>query len=518
MSRVTHSSSDRLRRSVDQIERVLHAHDVRAFECVQQLFVTDIAQTDPTDEPGVARRDHRIELIAEQLIGLILHHTQVHRCQLLDTETAQVLFDSRAQPLRLAVRQPRTPVVAAAADLAHQGQVLWIGVERLPDESVGHIGPVVLRGVDVVDAGVHRPAQHGQGQVTVPRRTEDTGARQLHGAEPDAMDVEAAQRKTLHDTSLGRGYARARTWQGTPLTTWVLLGMSRSSGGLSRFEFTPGWALATPSRVPGSPCPQPCGSDTTPGIISSVTSTGTDSLRSEVLTSTSPPSASPIRAASSGWISSVQRSRPAHQRRDVVQPGVVGAQMPPAGQQQSLIGPAQPRAQPRHVVGEEIVDQLDGTRGCGDGLIEPTALEFTEPQTVGVRANVVQSQPTRVVAQTVAPRAEPDVQVENAFRALAFQRTHHLVGIASGQWRIRLGAHGGDQPADVEVVHGADVDVGNRRAEHRTGQAQQHLPLRGPGGVGRRTPAPTTSDRTTGRTSSTGRRRADAPAARGRGR
>ncbi len=58
--------------------------------------------------------------------------------------------------------------------------------------------------------------------------------------------------------------------------------------------------------------------------------------------------------------------------------------MPSAGEHECFVGAAQPGTQPGHVVGEQIVDQLDGTRGRGDGRIEPSGLELTEPQTVGV--------------------------------------------------------------------------------------------------------------------------------------
>ena len=46
-------------------------------------------------------------------------------------------------------------------------------------------------------------------------------------------------------------------------------------GGDSALVLTPGEPLATDIRVPGLPWPHPCGIDTTPGLIASVTSTVT---------------------------------------------------------------------------------------------------------------------------------------------------------------------------------------------------------------------------------------------------
>ena len=52
-------------------------------------------------------------------------------------------------------------------------------------------------------------------------------------------------------------------------------GSSRKVGGASTLVLVPGDRLATDMRVPGLPCPHPWGIDTTPGLIASVTSTGT---------------------------------------------------------------------------------------------------------------------------------------------------------------------------------------------------------------------------------------------------
>ena len=71
-----------------------------------------------------------------------------------------------------------------------------------------------------------------------------------------------------------------------------------------------------------------------------------------------------MRAASSGWISSVQRSTPAHQRRHVVQPGVVGAQVPPTGQHQTLVGPGRAAHAAAGRRRRAVVHQLDWPRRC----------------------------------------------------------------------------------------------------------------------------------------------------------
>src|ERR1700747_3566763 len=100
------------------------------------------------------------------------------------------------------------------------------------------------------------------------------------------------------------------TVTGIPLSTPLPDGSSTNVGGDSALVLAPGELLATDMRVPGLPCPQPCGIDTTPGLIASVTLTGTLISPAADFTVTTSLSATPQRAASSGWISKVHRSFP----------------------------------------------------------------------------------------------------------------------------------------------------------------------------------------------------------------
>ena len=94
--------------------------------------------------------------------------------------------------------------------------------------------------------------------------------------------------------------------------------------------------------------------------------------------------------------------------------------MSPTGQYQALVSPVQPRTQPGDVVDEDVVDQLDGARGCAHRGIEATALGLAEPQPVGVGADVVEGQAAGTGSQPFAPRSQTDIQVEDTFGPLAF--------------------------------------------------------------------------------------------------
>src|SRR6201993_3456006 len=100
------------------------------------------------------------------------------------------------------------------------------------------------------------------------------------------------------------------TVTGIPLRTPLPDGSSTNVGGESTLVLAPGALLATDMRVPGLPCPQPCGIDTTPGLIASVISTGTLISPAADFTVTTSSSATPHRAASAGGSSSVQRALP----------------------------------------------------------------------------------------------------------------------------------------------------------------------------------------------------------------
>jgi hypothetical protein len=95
-------------------------------------------------------------------------------------------------------RQPGAGVVAPAADLRDELEVLRVGIERVADQVVDDVRPVVLRGVDVVDAELDRASKHGPSTVGVARWPEHAGTGELHRAEADAVDWLVAQVCGLH--------------------------------------------------------------------------------------------------------------------------------------------------------------------------------------------------------------------------------------------------------------------------------------------------------------------------------
>ncbi len=83
-------------------------------------------------------------------------------------------------------------------------------MQRRPDQFIGDAGAVVLGGVDVIDAEIHRAAQDGDGRCAVARRTEYPGTWQLHRAEANAKHGDRPENMTswLHASMVRRRQVR----------------------------------------------------------------------------------------------------------------------------------------------------------------------------------------------------------------------------------------------------------------------------------------------------------------------
>jgi len=80
-------------------------------------------------------------------------------------------------------------------DLADDGQLRRIGVERLADQVVDDVGAVILGRVEVIDSGPDRGPQDADGRCPVRRRVDGPRAGQLHRAVPGPSDPPRAERE-----------------------------------------------------------------------------------------------------------------------------------------------------------------------------------------------------------------------------------------------------------------------------------------------------------------------------------
>src|SRR5580693_35155 len=180
------------------------------------MLTGDVAQPDSADQSVVAGRDHDRKLVVEAFVWPVaVDESQIHPRQLVYAKRPQVGFNVLAIVGRVD-RQPAAGIVAAGADLADQCQVRRIRVQSLADQFVGHVRPVELGGVDVVDTEFDGPAQHGQRLAAVARRPEDPGPGKLDGSVPDTRDRKATEWKGIHTVRLASSYGHVSSAGSAP--------------------------------------------------------------------------------------------------------------------------------------------------------------------------------------------------------------------------------------------------------------------------------------------------------------
>ena len=178
------------------------------------------------------------------------------------------------------------------ADLLRAHGILWA-----PD-FVANAGGIINVATEL-DRGGYDP-KRARARV---RGIRDTLKRDLRRGRPDrdyaADRGDAAGTAAARGDGAGAADATGSRLTGIPFRKAMPASGSRSSGSAdaSRLTFTPPAALASyqPPRWP-----QPCGSATVPGVISSVTSTGTSTAPDLLATRAVSPSARPCASASSG--------------------------------------------------------------------------------------------------------------------------------------------------------------------------------------------------------------------------
>jgi hypothetical protein len=82
---------------------------------------------------------------------------------------AQIVVDRALELGRRHRRDPRCVSAAPGADLGDDDEMVGIRMERLADQMVGVVGPIIVAGVDMFDAARERFAQHRDCAVAVSR-------------------------------------------------------------------------------------------------------------------------------------------------------------------------------------------------------------------------------------------------------------------------------------------------------------------------------------------------------------
>ena len=194
---------------------VLHADDLGDGAPLLDLRRGDVAEPDVPDEPLLLQFGQRRQRCLDRAFGGAVdteHDAQIDHVEHLEPEIGQVVVHRLGERLGRERRVPGAVGAPPRPDLGDDGQIIGIGVERLPDDAVGDVRAVEIAGVDVVDALLDRRAQHREGAGVVFWRAEDAWARELHGAIAQPLYRLLAERigaglfKSAHEDLLGGGH------------------------------------------------------------------------------------------------------------------------------------------------------------------------------------------------------------------------------------------------------------------------------------------------------------------------
>ena len=141
------------------------------------------------DDAVIEQRSDGGELLRARHLGV--DAVQLPEPDLLDAQLLAALDRLLAQILRAPVHLPfagsGTPETGLGGD-----QHAFIGMQRLVDQQLRHVGPVGVGRVDKVDAEIGQALERAQRFRAVGRRAPNARAGDAHGAEAEAIDLDIA--------------------------------------------------------------------------------------------------------------------------------------------------------------------------------------------------------------------------------------------------------------------------------------------------------------------------------------
>jgi hypothetical protein len=192
---------DRLGRSVGHVVAVLHRGYGRRPLRLEQLVDRHLREPDVSDLAFALKRNQLSERIADRHVGI--HAVQLQQVDALELQVAQRQLDLLAKIIGPAQRGPALGALTSEAGLRRDHDLLGVGGEGIVQELLGDERPVGVGGVEERDAPASGDAQHADRLVAIVGRTPDPVARELHGAEPEAVDPQIAG--NVIGTGLGDG-------------------------------------------------------------------------------------------------------------------------------------------------------------------------------------------------------------------------------------------------------------------------------------------------------------------------
>ena len=164
-------------RAIGEVVEVLDADDGCDRLCFRELFRRHDTHAEVPDEALPLQLREHGERLGDRTGGGLEESSdaEVDDVERLESEAFEVLVHGGDQLVTGECPRPGFVGVAARADLRGDVQLVGVGMQRLTDELVDDVGPVVVAGVDVRDPERDRVAQHRDRLLQVLRRSPDFG-------------------------------------------------------------------------------------------------------------------------------------------------------------------------------------------------------------------------------------------------------------------------------------------------------------------------------------------------------
>jgi hypothetical protein len=183
--------------AVGHVVAVLHRDHLHDLARLRELLQRDVRDAHVQDLALVLK-------LLERADGVLVGHLRIGRMQLVQVDPVELQppqagLAAFLQALRPGVARPLAGAGPPQAALGGDHEAGGVGMQRLGDQVLAHLGAVRVGRVDQVDAELDHPMEQALGLVGIVRRAPDAVSRDPHRAEPEPAHLEvSADREGVH--------------------------------------------------------------------------------------------------------------------------------------------------------------------------------------------------------------------------------------------------------------------------------------------------------------------------------
>src|ERR1700741_4479987 len=175
--------------SLDEVVAVLHRHDRKYPSGRLDVFHRDLAQSGVADDAFIEKLTHRAELFVAR--HLRIDAMKLPEIDMLNAESFETALGLSDEIGGTSVGRPLVRPWTRESGFSRDQQS-FIGMKRLANQFLRHIGAVAVGSVDKIDADLRQSAQCGKRRGAIPGWPPDTLARDPHGAVAEPVDREVS--------------------------------------------------------------------------------------------------------------------------------------------------------------------------------------------------------------------------------------------------------------------------------------------------------------------------------------